>query len=50
MAIGDELAERLGAPEHSSADVVTLFASLAARTDTQYSYMNSFSASTTAVR
>jgi len=44
MAIGDELAERLGAPEHSSADVETLFASLAARTDTQYSYMNSFSA------
>ncbi len=41
MAIGHELAEQLAGPEHTVDDVVVLFSSLAARTDSQYSYLNS---------
>lgn len=44
MAIGNELAAELGGPDHTVADVEALFASLAARPDTQYSYLNSLSA------
>lgn len=40
MAIGDEIADALAGPEHTRGDVVDLFASLAARPDTQYSYRN----------
>lgn len=40
MAIGRELAEQLAGEEHSVEDVENLFTSLAARTDSQYSYLN----------
>lgn len=44
MAIGEELTHELAGPDHTPEDVVNLFSDLAARTDTQYSYLNSFSA------
>lgn len=40
MAIGEELVKGLAGEKHSSDDVLNLFTSLAARTDTQYSYIN----------
>lgn len=41
MAIGHELARELAGPEHTPEDVEALFADLAAREDSQYSYRNS---------
>ncbi len=41
LAIGDELVDGLAGEKHTPEDVMNLFASLAARTDTQYSYLNS---------
>lgn len=41
MAIGDEIVGHLAGPDHSPEDVLKLFESLASRTDTQYSYLNS---------
>ena len=40
MAIGAELAQELAGAEHSVTDVERMFASLAARDDSQYSYRN----------
>lgn len=40
-AIGPELTAGLGGDEHTPADVHSLFESLAARDDTQYSFLNS---------
>ena len=40
MAIGDEITRNLAGEKHTPADVEALFAGLAARTDTQYSYLN----------
>lgn len=40
MAIGEEIVNALAGESHSSNDVRELFTSLAARTDTQYSYLN----------
>lgn len=39
-AIGEDLADSLAGENHSRADVHDLFRRLAARTDTQYSYLN----------
>lgn len=44
MAIGEEIARNLAGADHTPADVAALFASLAARTDTQYSYRNTLAA------
>ena len=40
MAIGAEITRNLAGQEHTPADVEALFSSLAARPDTQYSYLN----------
>ncbi len=40
MAIGDEITRNLAGQDHTPADVEALFSSLAARPDTQYSYLN----------
>ena len=40
MAIGEEITRNLAGKNHTPADVEALFASLAARPDTQYSYLN----------
>ncbi len=40
-AIGPELTDNLAGEEHTTEDVHALFARLAAREDTQYSYLNS---------
>lgn len=40
MAIGDEITRNLAGPHHTAADVEALFASLAVRDDTQYSFRN----------
>lgn len=40
MAIGEEIALSLAGENHTIEDVINLFASLATRTDTQYSYLN----------
>lgn len=40
MAIGEELAQELAGAEHSVTDVERMFATLAARDDSQYSYRN----------
>lgn len=40
MAIGDNLVSVLAGKDHTADDVMTLFESLACRTDTQYSYLN----------
>lgn len=42
LAIGDELVDHLAGCDHNAADVRDLFRSLAERTDSQYSYKNSF--------
>lgn len=41
MAIGDELTAHLAGEKHTEEDVVKLFSTLARRTDSQYSYLNS---------
>ncbi|MDE6409104.1 MAG: GNAT family N-acetyltransferase [Muribaculaceae bacterium] len=41
MAIGDELVNGLAGEKHTPDDVLELFAHLAGRTDSQYSYLNS---------
>ncbi len=41
MAIGEELTAHLAGDEHTPEDVVELFSTLARRTDSQYSYLNS---------
>lgn len=41
LAIGDELVKGLAGESHTPEDVLNLFISLAKRTDTQYSYLNS---------
>ncbi|MBD5232291.1 MAG: GNAT family N-acetyltransferase [Bacteroidales bacterium] len=46
MAIGDELTLHLAGPEHTPLDVQRLFESLARRTDSQYSYLNTLAALT----
>ena len=43
-AIGHELASELAGSDHTVEDVESLFAALAARDDTQYSYVNSLTA------
>lgn len=40
LAIGEDLTLHLAGEKHSPADVVNLFAALARREDTQYSYLN----------
>lgn len=40
MAIGEEITESLAGEHHTAEDVEALFASLAEREDTQYSYLN----------
>lgn len=44
MAIGDELARELAGEHHTPAEVEALFADLAGRDDTQYSYCNTLAA------
>ncbi|MDE5774224.1 MAG: GNAT family N-acetyltransferase [Muribaculaceae bacterium] len=44
MAIGDELVRHLAGNDHSAGDVRDLFSALAAREDTQYSYLNTVKA------
>lgn len=44
MAIGEEITRNLAGADHTPADVAALFASLAARDDTQYSYRNTLAA------
>lgn len=39
-AIGEEITDSLAAPDHTREDVVEMFAELARRDDTQYSYRN----------
>lgn len=40
MAIGEELVENLAGKDHTAVEVLDLFTSLARRTDSQYSYLN----------
>ena len=44
MAIGEEITRSLAGADHTPADVTALFASLAQRDDTQYSYLNTLAA------
>lgn len=44
IAIGDELVKHLAGDDHTAEDVRNLFSALAAREDTQYSYLNTVKA------